>query len=316
VSVGSVSNYFNRPDLVSVENRERIRAAIDELDYVPNASARELRGGGPQTIGYLTFEIDNPFSAAVHEGADLRAAELGYTLLTASSRADVTREAEYLSLFERRRFSGIIASPSSVVGGTLAAIHRRGMAVAAVDWSLPDAAFPIVGVDDRRGGELAARHLVDQGFRTLVFVGADDHLDLVRRRLEGVRDVVAASPGVRLEVAGSRDRSVAGGREFASHLAMRGEPVGYVAVNDLVGLGILQVLSRNGRSDIDGVVGFDDLDILHDVVPLSSIRRPSHDLGRLAVDAIDATLRGGRTPEQVWLEPELIARASSVHRSE
>ena len=315
VSVGSVSNYFNRPELVSIENRERIRAAIDELDYVPNASARELRGGGPPTIGYLTFEIDNPFSAAVYEGADLRAAELGYTLITASSRGDVAREAEYLGLFERRRFSGIIASPSSLVGGTLGAIHRRGTAVAAVDWSMTDAPFPIVGVDDRLGGELAARHLVEQGFRTIVFAGADDHLDLVRRRLEGVRSVVDATPGVDLEVAEFTERSVAGGRKWAASRPRDGESVGYVGVNDLVALGILQALGERVRDGVDGVIGFDDLDILHDVVPLSSIHRPSHDLGRLAVDAIDSALRGEGTPEQVWLEPHLVARASSVRRA-
>jgi len=309
VSVGSVSNFFNRPELVSAENRERIREAIVELDYVPNDSARQLRGGHPRTIAYLTFEIDSPFAAAVTEGADTRAAELGYTLITASSRGDLAREAEYLDFFERRRISGILVSPLGDVHAQLAEIHRRGTAVTAIDHEMPGAIFPIIGVDDEHGGELAARHLVEQGYRRIVFVGAEDRVDIVRRRVLGAR---RGAGDAAFEVEPVTERTVAGGRDFM--LARAGQDRGktaYLAVNDLVALGMLQVLQRDGAAHDSAVVGFDDLDILRDVVSLSSVRRPSHELGRIAVDAIHHALRGDEVPEQQWLAPELVVRESS-----
>jgi len=309
VSVGSVSNFFNRPELVSEENRERIREAIIELDYVPNDSARQLRGGHPRTIAYLTFEIDSPFAAAVTEGADMRAAELGYTLITASSRGDRVREAEYLDFFERRRISGILVSPLGDVQAQLEEIQRRGTAVTAIDHEMPGANFPVVGVDDEHGGELAARHLAEQGYRRIVFVGADDRVDIVRRRVLGAR---RGAGGVAFEIESVAERTVGGGREFM--LARAGqvhEKTAFLAVNDLVALGMLQILQRDGSAPDNAVVGFDDLDILHDVVSLSSIRRPSHELGRIAVDAIDRAIRGDEVPGQQWLAPELVVRESS-----
>lgn len=308
VSVGSVSNFFNHPELVSSENRERIREAIAALDYVPNDSARQLRGRHPRTIAYLTFEIDSPFAAAVYEGADLRAAELGYTLVAASSRGDVAREAEYLDFFERRRLSGILVSPLGDVRSQLEEIHRRGTAVATIDRSMPDVPFPVVGVDDELGGRLAAQHLAALGFDRIVFVGADSEMDIIARRVRGAQ----SADGITLEARPVAARTVEGGRAFMEErLSARRGAEAYLAVNDLVALGLFQVMRREGVERDSAVVGFDDLEILHDVVSLSSVRRPSHELGRIAVGALDAAIRDEPAPTPRWLAPQLEVRESS-----
>lgn len=315
VSPGTVSNFFNRPERVSAETAERIRGAVRSLRYVPHEGARRLRAGGSAVLGFLTFELDNPFGAAVYEGADRAAAEQGYSLVMASSRSDRAREVDYLDFFERQRVAGLLVAPYGDVRDELAVLEGRGVAVAILDWSGADHAGVSVRVDDVLGGRLAAEHLLDQGIRHLVFVGSAEGLRIIDDRLAGVA-AVAAERGAHLEVIALAERTSGAG--LASARAWRagpgaGERTGFVAVNDLVALGLLQSFAEAPALCVPAhvaVVGFDDLEILRHVVSLSSVHRPAHEIGRLAVDAVLRRIRHESAPDIV-LAPHLVVRGSS-----
>src|SRR5689334_24171845 len=88
VSLGTVSNVLNRPEQVSERTRRRVLAAIAELGFVRNESARQLRGGGSRTVAYVVLDASNPFFTDVAHAAQERADEAGLALFLCNSGQD------------------------------------------------------------------------------------------------------------------------------------------------------------------------------------------------------------------------------------
>ncbi|HEV6954910.1 MAG TPA: LacI family DNA-binding transcriptional regulator, partial [Promicromonospora sp.] len=133
VSVGTVSNVLNRPDRVLPGTRERVEAAIAELNFVRNGSARQLRAGTITTIGAVVLDIANPFFTDVARGIEERLDRDDYTLMVASSDDDPGREQRYLRLFEEHGVQGVIVVPATDDIEHLQAIRRRGTGVVLLD---------------------------------------------------------------------------------------------------------------------------------------------------------------------------------------
>lgn len=106
VSSATVSNYLNKPEVLSSETRERIAASIAELGYVPSDAARKLRKNEINTIGFIVFEIANPHFGAVADAVERRARQEGWKLLIGNTLGSKARELEYLELFESQRIGG------------------------------------------------------------------------------------------------------------------------------------------------------------------------------------------------------------------
>src|SRR5699024_11616261 len=81
VSVGTVSNVLNRPDSVSESTRAKVETAIGQLNFVRNASARQLRSGQISTVGVVVLDIANPFFTEMARGIEDRLAQDDYTLM-------------------------------------------------------------------------------------------------------------------------------------------------------------------------------------------------------------------------------------------
>ena len=107
VSLGTVSNVLNKPDLVAADTRERVLAAISEIGFVRNDAARQLRGGQAQAIGLVTLDIDNPFFTEVARGVEAAVGEADLMLFLCSSAGSIERENKQLRLLESS------ASPAS-----------------------------------------------------------------------------------------------------------------------------------------------------------------------------------------------------------
>jgi len=85
VSVGTTSNVLNRPELVWPETRAKVLAAIDELGFVRNESARQLRSGGSRMLAYVVLDAGNPFFTDVARGIDEVARDADFTLFLCNS---------------------------------------------------------------------------------------------------------------------------------------------------------------------------------------------------------------------------------------
>lgn len=318
VSAGTVSNALNHPDKVSPATRMRIFAAIDELGFVRNEAAAQLRRGVNRAIGMLVLDVANPFFTDVARGVEDRLAGENRTLLLGNSGQDLARESAHLDAFEEQRPAGLLVTP---VGKDLVRLRRlrdRGTAVVLVDRMSKTKDFSSVAVNDRLGGRLAAEHLLAQGRRRIAFIGGPRGLTQVSTRLRAAQDAVRSFGSGQLSFVETATMNALAGRQAVEQLlgaGRRERPDAIFAANDLVALGALQALTLAGLRVPDdmAIVGYDDIDFAASAaIPLSSVRQPAQELGHTAagllLDAIDAP---EATTRHVVLEPELVVRQST-----
>jgi LacI family transcriptional regulator len=322
VSVGTVSNVLNRPDMVSAATRERVLAAIADLGFVRNESARHLRAGRSRTIGLVVLDIANPFFTDVARGVEDVANAQGLAVILCNSDDRPEKEAAYLDVLAEQRVQGVLITPTAEISPALESLRSRGVPVVFLDRAAPTADQCSVACDDVHGGRLAAQHLLERGHRRIAFVGGSSGLPQVEQRHQGVDEAV-------IEVCGSTDDlvvftpetlTVASGREAGARIvgmpAAR-RPTAAVCANDLIALGLLQEMVRQGvRVPEDfAIVGYDDIDFAAAAaVPLTSVRKPRQDLGRLAAELLLDEATEGHEHTQHVFEPTLIVRQSSMVR--
>ncbi|MEU3166706.1 LacI family DNA-binding transcriptional regulator [Streptosporangium sp. NPDC006930] len=325
VSLGTVSNVLNRPDMVSPATRQRVLDAIEKLGYVRNDSARQLRVGRSRTIAIVVLDVSNPFFTDVIRGAEEVVENAGGMLIVCNSGEDAEREGRHLDMLKEQRVQGLLITP--VPDGRhprLDAFVDHRIPVVLVDRGSGHPSRCSVSVDDITGGRVAADHLADRGHRRIVYVGGPLSIRQVADRRAGAAAALAErGQDVKLETYETLSLSVAAGRQAANDLAARpvGErPTAIFCANDLVALGVLQGLTAHGirvPEDI-ALVGYDDIEFAAAAaVPLSSVRQPRAQLGRTAAELLleeAESLDGGRhSHRHVVFQPELVIRASSDH---
>src|SRR5689334_11057158 len=191
VSVGTVSNVLNAPDKVAPATVARVQAAIDQLGFVRNDAARQLKAGRSRSVGLVVLDIGNPFFTDIARAAERRAGEHNLTVLLGTSDDDGGRERAYVDAFDEQRVYGLLVSPVSDDLSRLTALRERGTPVVLADRDGSGAPFDPVAVDDVAGARLAASHLCATGRRRIAFVGGPDTLRQIRDRRRGAAEAVA-----------------------------------------------------------------------------------------------------------------------------
>lgn len=319
VSPATVSNALNHPEKVSPLTRERVRAAIEELGYVRNDAARQLRQRGNRAVGMILLDVGNPFFAGVARGAELDLAENNRPLLLGNSAQQGPQELKYLSLFEEQRVAGILVTPVGNILSRLRRIKQRGTAVVIVDRKAGAKEFSSVSADDRHGGRAAAEHLVSLGRSHIAVVGGPPSIRQVADRLAGAESVAQEYDGVSVEYVNTGGMDTESGRVAAREFLARpaGErPDAVFAANDLVALGALQELARAGVAVPEdmALIGYDDIEFAGSAtVPISSVRQPAEEMGRSAAQLLMSTLEHPDAAVQhPVFTPELVARQSTL----
>ncbi|MGN8027434.1 LacI family DNA-binding transcriptional regulator [Microbacterium sp. 22242] len=318
VSVGTVSNVLNHPDKVSAATVERVQQVIEELGFVRNDAARQLRAGRSRSIGLVVLDVGNPFFAEVARGAEERAAEEGLVVLLGGADQDPRRETAYLDLFREQRVLGVLITPVAADVTALRRLDRSGIPVILVDREMPGEAFRSVSVDDVEGGYLAVAHLLALGRRRIAVVAGPPSIPQVADRIDGARRAVAEHPDASLEVIEADALTVLAGRDAGERIcAAAVRPDAVFAVNDLLAVGVLQALALAGSGvrvpDDVALIGYDDIDFAAStVVPLSSIRQPARALGSTAVELLLAGEGAAAGERTIRYHPELVVRESTI----
>jgi LacI family transcriptional regulator len=322
VSVGTVSNVLNRPEIVASATRDRVLAAIESLGFVRNESARHLRAGRSRTLGLVVLDVANPFFTDVARGVE-QVADLHRTMLVlCNSGEDPDRELRHLEMLEQHRVLGVLVTPTDMRNPRIDAMVKRGIPVVLVDRRSARRNRCSVGVDDVLGGRVAVTHLLDQGHRKITFVGGPPSLPQVEERHRGAIEAMTTAAAGDLHVVEAESLSVSAGRAAGAtiaSLAAGRRPTGVFCANDLLAIGVLQELTRAGLrvpQDV-AIVGYDDIEYAAaSFVPLSSVRQPREQLGRTAAELIFEEVAPGSAHKhrQIVFEPELVIRESSALR--
>lgn len=316
VSIGTVSNVLNRPDEVAADTTVRVRTAMDELGYVPNELARQLKRGGGTTLGMVVLNLTNPFFAELARACQVAAEAADLTVILGSSDQDPEREERYISLFERQRVEGMLLALQDVPTSRLQLLHRRGMPIVVLGRPGMEAGdFCLIGLDGHRAGVLAAEHLVAAGRRRVTFLGGP--LNQVNDRWSGLKSACDKFGDVQAECRDTSDQTVIEGRRAGKEIAARpaaDRPDAVFAANDQLAIGVQQaVLEANLRVPEDiAVMGCDDIPQAQTAsVPLTTIRQPIGAIAAEAVRLVRAEREPGHVHSTSLLAPELVVRGST-----
>jgi LacI family transcriptional regulator len=177
-----------------------------------------------------------------------------------------------------------------------------------------------VGADDLRGGELAMGHLLALGHERVGYITSASHVWPTDERREGML-MAARKDGKGDDVLHDisvEHLNVAHGRDAGERiLGVRPRPTAVICANDLVALGVLQVMMSHGVRVPDdmAIVGFDDIEFASAAaIPLTSVRLPRRFMGRVATDLLLAEATGDpdHIHQRIVLEPELVVRQSTI----
>jgi len=320
VAVGTVSNVLNHPDLVRPLTRARVEAAMEELGFIPNGSARQLRAGRSRCLGLVVLDVTNPFFTEVARGVEDYAQAAGYAVILCNSDEAHDKERQYLRVLEEQRVRGILITPVHGRSPELRRIRDRGTPVVLLDRPGSHAQCS-VAVDDRRGGEIAVTYLLGLGHRSIALVNGPTAIrQCADRRWGAYRAVEQAGldPGKVLTEVPVPAMNPRGGAAAADDLLADActKPTAVFCANDMLALGLLRGLNQAGVSvpgDI-AVVGYDDIEFAADAaVPLTSVRQPKYQLGRAAAELLldEADHPAEHEHRRIVFTPELVVRASS-----
>lgn len=321
VSVATVSNVLNRPEIVSSTLRHRVEDAVRSLGYVPNAAARSLRRGVTESVGAVFFDISNPFFATVTRHMATMASERGHILTVMSTDQDPDREHMALEFLFQHGVRAIVVTTAMANLDHLSDLQSRGVAVTLLAQASDRAEIGSVTIDDAGGMQMVVEHLLDRGARHFGFLDGPRSARQHILRREAVRHVLTAAGldlGEALTTVVAPSPDPAGGRvAMAELLRLTNKRIdAVVCINDYTAIGAIQALNDAGLNVPDdvAVTGFDDIDAAALLaVPLTTIRQPLVELGTLAVNSVlDVAQNGTARPEQLLLAPTLMCRPSTA----
>lgn len=315
VSAMTVSRFFTDPEKLSRAMYERVKLTVESLHFVPNATARALTRGATDTLALVIADMSHPFFMAVANGVEEAAQHAGYTLLLGNSREDLDRERRHLESLLSRRVDGIIVAPTHGARHNLEALKHRGIPTLLIDRRSTRYAFDVVRGDTFTGGYILTRHLVEQGYRDITFIGGYPGTSSLIDRLGGYRKAVKEAQLKERSYLGRYDQ--ASGFEIVAQLfeAKKRFPDALVAANNMVAVGALLALRQHGLDvphDV-ALATFDDFEISSLLDPfLTVIKQPAFEIG---VEATSLLLKRisdpQRSVQEIVLPVELIVRRST-----
>lgn len=323
VSHQTVSNVINAPERVAAGTLDRVRGAIDATGYVPNRSARSLR---TRTSGLLALRMETaaqgnvgPFRDRFLGALTVAAGASGHDVLLFARGEDDDDVAGYEELLRSTTIDAFVLLDSRADDPRLSALDDLGAAYVAFGrpWGNDSATHPWVDVDGAAGTNLATRHLIDNGWPDVAFLGWPEDSDTGQDRLAGCQAALAeAGLGPDgLAVARSIDTfeaaaAAAGELLDAGHTAI-------VCASDTLAGGVYRAAFQRGlRVGVDvAVAGFDDSSLASVLAPgLTSVHQPLEQVAQFIIDALTRVLDDHPAPVSTTLAPRLVTRGSTAPR--
>lgn len=313
VSLATVSKVVNDRSDVSASTRQRVRALLEQQNYT-RPGRRRVRS--PRTVDLVMRALDSEWAVEIIRG--VTGSALDVVVSTMPDDPDRSGWAPRLAAAGR---AGVLVVTSTFTAGQKAVFRDAGIPCVVIDpVDLPDPDVPSVGATNWGGGLAATRHLTELGHRRIAVIGGPASLLCSRARIDGYRAALE-SAGLPYDPGLVRDGTFhhAGGYEAASALLARPDPPTAVfAGSDEQAFGVIEAARVAGLSvprDLS-VVGFDDLPISRWAPPpLTTVRQPLADMGRVAAQMLQVLLDGDELDTfHVELATSLVVRASTARR--
>lgn len=325
VSKATVSRFLNHRDrLLTKDIAARVEVAIAELSYSPSPMAQALKRGRSRLIGLVVADVTNPFSVAVLRGAEKACQEAGYLLMLFNLGNDSRRESEAIETLTAYQVEGFILNTLGRDANAATDAARHGKPVVLVDRRHHGMQADFVSLDNAGAVRLGVGHLLDAGYRELLFVSEpvkdvssrEEREAAFRAFVGDSAPIVTGLQGRVFEHTADDPQALDDALRSLRQRAGTRLP-GVLTSNAVVTLRVVAAMARLGwklGADV-GLVGFDDTEWSPYISPgLSSIAQPTDELGRIAAGCLIERLKGLQLPpRQILLAGRLVPRGSSVH---
>ncbi len=311
VSVITVSRVVNSSGYVHPETRARVEKAVEELHYVPNQMASNLRSQQSDTVALVLPSITNSFWTTIARGVEDEAWARGYGMFLCNTDDDSTKEARYLDILMRRRVEGIIIVPTPGALPQLQRLRQRLMPFVLIHRKIDGIEADAVRSDGRGGTYALTLRLLAKGHRRIAYVGGPLTLCSGRDRLVGYEQALA-SAGIEVDPTlvklGTYSQQT--GHRLVTEL-LRAEPhlEALVIANSRLAIGALHALAEAGlqASEDIAVASFHDIAALDDYSPLMiSAVQPAYDIGRRSAQRLlERKASGDGSFEEIILPNEI-----------
>jgi LacI family gluconate utilization system Gnt-I transcriptional repressor len=318
VSPMTVSRVLNEPDKVAPETRERVRAAIAELGYVPDRLAGGLSSRRSGLITALVSTLTNSIFAPTIDGLTTTVRQAGYEVLLGSTDYSMASEEALISAALSRRPDGLLLTGTIHTDGARQLLQNAGVPVVET-WDLPkDPLDMAVGFSNLDAGRAMTQALQSYGYRRIAFIGSGGEQDTRGRlRFEGYRKALARSGADDPIFVETREGpSISDGAQaMARLLESHPEADAVFCGSDAIAAGALLECRRRSVA-VPGrlaIAGFGDFEIAPETaLDLTTVRIPGHDIGERAGEMLIAAIEGERAePAVIDVGFEIVRRSSA-----
>jgi LacI family transcriptional regulator len=321
VSPKTVSRVLNDEANVSDTTRQRVRAAMEAMDYRPLPSARSLAGNRSFVVAMLYDNNDNPAStylAEIQDGVLEACDEHRYSMMVRPLRMrgdDFVRRLDAM-ISDHHPDGVVLTPPITDYAPLLERLHERGVPYASVSPLQRSGAIGVT-MDEQQAARAIVEHLIGLGHRRIAHViGIADH-GASRWRLAGYREAIAAAglpqdPALVVQGAFTFSSGVAAAHQL---FALENRPTAVFAANDDMATGVMWAAGEYGMkvpNDLS-VCGFDDTPLARQLWPaLTTVQQPSREMGKIAAQQLLNVLRGQGSGRLVQIPFALQVRGSTA----
>jgi DNA-binding LacI/PurR family transcriptional regulator len=320
VSTATVSRTMNGSAKVSPQTAERVRRAIEALNFYPNTIARALGSGRSSLYGLIISDITNPFFPELVKAFDDIAIMHGQEVLIANTNYDPERMKICVTRMLQRKVDGVAIMTSEMDDRLVEVFSRRHIPLVFLDTCTPAPGVSCVRIDYSAGIDAAVHHLIELGHERIAFISGPMRLASARMRYRAfmestTRDRLDANPNLIQE----GNHRVDGGHDAMKRiLNSSARPTAVMASNDLTAIGAMGAIAEAGLrvpQDIS-VVGYDDIQLsAFTMPPLTTVSLPRAEIANAAFRALlnDQRVDAKKTVqcEENMIQPTFVRRKST-----
>ncbi len=319
VSVGTVSNVLNRPELVSPAKRDVVMKMMHELNFIHSTPSAKPVALILPSFGVMVPNLANPYFADLIQGFQSVANAQGFGVLICSLNDDPAQENFYISMLIERGVLGVLSYSMGGMRGLNQSLVSRNIPEVIIDRESLNSETCSVTVDHELGGKLGVEHLVSLGHTNIVWLVGRVDLPQIQARTCGVKKA-AKKLGIKVRTIEVADlRIPEGEKAVETILELENPPSAIFCGNDLLAYGVLSALNARGihtPRDIS-ILGYDDIFMsAATALPLSTVAQPIFELGasgaRLLIN--ESQVDGPHQHINLMLKPSLVSRATTTAR--
>ncbi|WP_096189929.1 LacI family DNA-binding transcriptional regulator [Evansella halocellulosilytica] len=314
VSVSTVSRVMNSPDTVKEEKRKKVLAAIQELNYSPNALARGLIYKKTQTIGALIPDISNPYVSEVILGMENAANRLNLNLMLCNTDRNEERTLNYLKALKEKQADGVIFTSEALTDCYYEFCKTSNLPIVLASTESQVHDLPTVRINDVQAGYDAASYLIHKKHRSIGMISGplDDPIaGYTRHQGFCARLSEAGLPSNDIECGDFRFED---GYQAMERLYKKNPHLTAVfTASDEMAVGAITYLNQIGINVPEqvSVLGFDNTKIARMFIPkLTTVAQPMYEIGDQAVVKLNSILNGEKFDTKTYLPHEIYERES------